>query len=124
MDKFPRYVALTVGVGFVGFGLWAFVSPRSFYDTAATFGEYHEHFIHDLGAFQIAVGAMLFLAATMRDALYAALAGATIGHGVHIASHLLDADQGRNQEATIPFLLVIGGFLLAATILRSRQIRG
>lgn len=124
MEKFPKIVAILAGIGFLAFGLWAFVAPEPFFENVARFEPYNEHFLHDIGAFQIAIGAMLLLAATMRDALYAALGGATIGQIVHIASHVMDADQGENQETTIPFLAILGGLLLVATLIRSRQIRG
>lgn len=124
MEKLPRYVAIFAGIGFLAGGLWAFVDPRSFFDSVATFGDYHEHFLHDIGAFQIGIGAMLVLVATMRDGLYAALAGATVGQAVHIAAHVMDSDQGQNQGTMIPLLGLLGGLLLVATLVRSRQIRG
>ena len=61
-------LALVVGIAFwVGFGLWAFVDPRSFYDALATFKPYNKHFLHDIGAFQIGIGAGLYAATRWRD---------------------------------------------------------
>jgi multicomponent Na+:H+ antiporter subunit D len=54
------------------------IAPTSFFEQAATFEPYNAHFIRDLGAFQIGLGAVLLLAAFSRDALLVALAGTTI----------------------------------------------
>ena len=55
--KFARYVAVAAGLFLVVFGAWAFFGPKSFFDQIATFQPYNEHLIHDIGAFQIGLGA-------------------------------------------------------------------
>lgn len=123
MEKLPRIVAILAGIGFLAGGLWAFVDARSFFDAVATFEPFNEHFLHDIGAFQIGIATTLLLAATMRDALYVALAGATVGQIVHVAAHTIDREQGQNQNTMIPLLAVLAGLMLVATIVRARQIR-
>jgi hypothetical protein len=39
--------------------LWAFLDARTFFNEVATFEPYNEHLVHDIGAFQIGIGAML-----------------------------------------------------------------
>ena len=73
-------------------GLWAFAAPRSFYDTVATFPPYNVHFVHDIGAFSIGLGAVLALASLRWSALRAALVGVGIGSTVHLVSHVVDYD--------------------------------
>jgi hypothetical protein len=86
--------ALAAGV-FVAFGLWAFLDPESFFDEAATFEPYNEHLVHDIGAFQIGIGAILALALWRRgDAIFAALGGAGVGSGFHTIAHVMDDDLG------------------------------
>jgi len=75
-------------------GAWAFVAPRSFYENVASFEPYNLHLLHDLGAFQLGLGAALLAALAWRDALLVALAGGTVGAAVHFVSHLLDRDLG------------------------------
>jgi hypothetical protein len=53
-----RYVATVLalaGAGMVAAGMWAGIAPRSFARLVAF--PYHEHFLHDLGAFQVGIGA-------------------------------------------------------------------
>jgi hypothetical protein len=75
-------------------GAWAFVAPRSFYDTVATFPPYNIHFIHDIGAFSIGLGAVIGLAMGMKrwSAPKSALMGVGIGSAVHLVSHIVDYD--------------------------------
>ena len=51
--KISKLIAVLVGLFFVGFGLWSFFAPLSFYDQIAAFGDYNRHFLHDVGAFQL-----------------------------------------------------------------------
>jgi hypothetical protein len=70
------YVATILGVAGASMlvaGIWAGAAPRSF----ARFVDfpYHEHFLHDLGAFQIGIGVTLLVALAWRDAPTVALTG-------------------------------------------------
>ncbi len=86
--------ALGAGV-FVAFGLWAFFDAQAFFDGVAEFEPYNEHFIHDIGAFQIGIGAALALALWKQsDAIFVALGGAGIGSAFHTVAHVTDHDLG------------------------------
>ena len=111
--RFARLVALLGGITLVTFGAWAFFAPRSFYDTLAVFPPYNRHFIHDVGAFQIGLGAVLLLTKYGKDALFVALAGVGIGSAVHVASHIMDRNLGGNPETDIPLLTVLTLVLVA-----------
>lgn len=118
-----RLVAVVGGLAFVGFGLWALVAPRSFFDALATFEPYNRHFLHDIGAFQVGLGAVLLLAAFPRriDGLAAALLGVGIGGLLHTIAHVLDADLGGTPATDIPSLGLLALALLAAGVARSRR---
>ncbi len=74
---------------FLGFGLWAFLDASSFFEQMAHFDPYNAHFVHDIGAFQVGIGATLAVALWRRsDALLAALAGAGIGSAFHLVAHI------------------------------------
>src|SRR5574341_1464215 len=73
---------------------WAFFGLVSFYDNVATFQPDNLHLLHDVGAFQLCIGAAVLAALRWRDGLLAALAGGTVGAAFHAWSHLMDRDLG------------------------------
>jgi hypothetical protein len=94
-------------VFFVGSGVWAFADPRSFYDNIATFEPYNRHFLHDIGAFSIGLGAAtLFALVTRWNALRVALAGLAAASVVHVISHAVDADLG-GRDSDLPGLTIV-----------------
>lgn len=121
MKGFASRIAMVAGVGFIAIGLWAFVAPSSFFDALATFKPYNRHFVHDIGSFQVGLGAVLVLAALVRDGLLVALSGVTIGSGFHVVSHLLDRNIGGKPTTDIPFFTVITLVLAAAAWVRARE---
>jgi len=118
-----RWVAALAGAAFLGGGAWAFADPRSFFDLVATFPPYNEHFLHDLGSFEVGFGAILLLAVVQTDALVAALGGVGIGTAVHAVSHALDIAQG--GRASDPWVLgVAAALLVGGAAWRWRGLRG
>ena len=92
MRNWPRVVAWVV-VGFwVLSGMWAFLAPESFYDELATFPPYNVHFIHDIGAFSVGLGAAVGLVMVMANPLRAVLIAVAIGSTLHVLSHVIDYD--------------------------------
>jgi hypothetical protein len=119
---FPRAVAVLGGLSFLASGLWAMAAPESFFDAVATFEPYNQHFVQDIGAFQIGLGAVLLLAATVRgDALAVGLVGVGIGSAAHTVSHLIGRDLGGRPELDIPLTASMSLLLLAAGLWRWRQ---
>jgi hypothetical protein len=89
-----RAAAAGIGLVVLGLGIWALVDPLSFYERLATYPPYNRHLLHDIGAFQVGVGATLFLAAFWKDALLVALVGSGTGLTLHFVSHVMDRDLG------------------------------
>jgi hypothetical protein len=116
-QRLPRIVGW-VGVVFaLGSGVWAFLAPRSFYDNIATFEPYNRHFLHDIGAFTIGLGAAMLLALVTRwDALRVALAGLAVASVVHVLSHGIDADLG-GRDTDLPGLTAVALLFVVATAL-------
>ncbi len=115
MSRTNLITALTaVGAAFfIGVGLWAFFGPRSFFDQLATFEPYNPHFLHDIGAFQVGIGAALAAALWRRtDAIFAALAGAGVGSAFHTVAHIRDNDLGGMDSD--PYVFGIAALLLLA----------
>lgn len=118
-------VAVTMLAGAInaGIGAWAFFAPPGFYDAIATFPPYNLHFTHDVGAFQLGIGAALLGALVWRDSLFVALAGATVATGFHWVSHVIDRDLGGNSSD--PWTLgVLAGLMLVGSVVRFRARTG
>jgi hypothetical protein len=100
---------------FIAFGLWSFFDPSSFFDEIANFKPYNEHFLHDIGAFQIGLGASIVFAFIWRtDALLAALAGAGVGATFHFVAHVQDYSEGDESD---PYVLgLLSAVIVAAAV--------
>jgi uncharacterized membrane protein len=118
---FVRGVAAVLGIVTVALGVWAMLSPSSFYDVVATFPPYNRHLLHDVGAFQIGIGAALLLALRWRDALVTALGAYAIGTFAHAVAHLVDRSLGgRALDAPSIAALAVLSVLALVSIQRSR----
>jgi hypothetical protein len=122
----PRGVAVALGLGFVALGVWAVIDPRSFFDGPATFAPYNQHFLQDIGAFQVGLGAVLLLAGVpaRADGLAVALVGVGVGAALHTVSHVVGRDLGGNPQTDIPTFAAMAVLLLAAGGFRWRRERG
>lgn len=125
LHRLPRAIGMIGGVSFLASGLWAMIAPESFFDAVATFEPYNQHFVQDIGAFQIGLGAVLLLAAipVRPDALTDGLVGVGIGSAAHTVSHIGGLDLGGKPEVDIPFSIAITVLLLAGGLVRWRDQR-
>lgn len=112
-DRVVRAVLLLGGGWFVAFGLWAFLSPAAFFDALAPFDPFNAHFLRDIGAFQVGLGAVLLLAAR-QGAAAAALLGVGTGAAFHAVGHVLDRDLGGTPASDIPVFTLVALVLLWA----------
>jgi hypothetical protein len=81
-------------------GIWAGIAPRSFARLVAF--PYHEHSLHDLGAFQVGIGATLLLALVWRDAPTVALSGFLTANTLQAVSHAIDLIQAAVPVICMP----------------------
>ncbi len=108
-------VVAAFGILTIALGIWALIDPSSFFDNIADWPPYNRHFIHDIGAFQVAIGAVLLFALIWRsDAVLAALGGAAIGATLHWIAHITDEDL-RGGSDTDPYLLGVVALILVLT---------
>lgn len=120
----PVAVSRITGGLLVSSGLWAMIAPRSFFKKAATFDPYNQHFIQDIGAFQIGLGAVLVLAAFVsNDALAIGLLGVGVGSTAHTMSHVVGLDLGGKPRTDIPTFAVLAALLLFTGMQRLRELR-
>lgn len=116
-DRFVGAVTGALGLVLVALGGYAWTAPTSF----ARFVDFpfHGHFLHDLGVFQLGVGAMLLFALVRRDALTVTLAGFLTTNTLHAVVHVADLDIGGSVRDP----LVLGALSLlavAALVVRLR----
>lgn len=121
--RFPRAIGVVGGLSFLASGVWAMVGPESFFDAVATFEPYNQHFVQDIGAFQVGLGAVLLLAASppRADALAVGLIVLGIGSAAHTVSYVIGRDLGGKLEVDIPFSAVLTVLLLAGGLVRWRE---
>ncbi len=106
-SKVITVITIVGALFFIGPGLWALFDPQSFADQLAPYEPFNEHYIHDIGAFQLGIGAALLAALWRRgDALFAALAGAAVGSAFHTATHFIDHDLGGKETDVAVFGVV------------------
>jgi PPOX class probable F420-dependent enzyme len=118
-------VAIVTGAGSAVAGWWALSAPRSFADAVdfplrASDGS-GDHFLHDIGAFQLGLAAALLLACVWYDVLATALAAFLVAGAVHTVNHAVDLDHGGNG-AQIALLAVVSAVVALALGVRLRQL--
>jgi len=114
-------VAITALIGLLtaGIGVWCLIDPRSFAELVGF--PAHEHFVHDVGAFQVVLGVTLLLALIWSDALATVLAGYVVANTVHTANHIVDLDLGGSALQAWA-LGAASVMLIVAFVLRLRQL--
>ncbi|MEV0649763.1 hypothetical protein AB0I28_31355 [Phytomonospora sp. NPDC050363] len=93
-DIVLKVVLAIGGLQFLVCGFWSYFWPSSFYSTIATFPPFNLHLFHDLGAFQLAVGAGSLACLVWTDVLLVGLFAGAVGTVTHAISHLVDRDLG------------------------------
>lgn len=121
-------VALLTGTGTGVAGVWCLAAPHSFaqavgFPVPAHGGgagaEAAEHFLHDVGAFQLGLAAALLLGCIWYDALLTALAAFAVAGAVHTGNHVADLGLG-GQGWQIPVIAVAALAAAAAFVVRLR----
>ncbi|GAB2987025.1 hypothetical protein GCM10027184_44560 [Saccharothrix stipae] len=121
-----RVVTVTVLIGataMIAVGLWGRLAPADFADWAGW--PHHEHFLHDAGVFQIAIGLTMLVALWWRDPITVVLTGFVFTNVFHALNHYLDrADGGRDGDwAPLLALAALGAIGLFLQRRRTRVAR-
>jgi hypothetical protein len=115
-ERFVEGVLIAGSAVFAVGGAWCFADPASFYDHVALFQPYNRHFLHDLGAFQLGLGAALALGLTAWDGRRVALWAAAVASVLHAVSHVMDSDLGGRETDSVALSLVAVLFVAAALL--------
>jgi PPOX class probable F420-dependent enzyme len=116
MRTVVRTATILFGALTAAVGVWAMVWPDSF--SAAVNFPPHRHFLHDVGAFELGIGATLLLATIWTDAVAVALAGYLVGGVAHTAAHAVDIHLGGSNGQTwlIGLLTVLAAVVLVVRL--------
>jgi uncharacterized protein YjeT (DUF2065 family) len=117
-----KVVAAAVGLVLMATGIWAFTAPRSFFEVVATYPPFNEHLLHDIGAFNLGLGAVLLLTLAWADGLLVALGGVGVGATAHALAHWWDRDLG-GSPADPWYLSAFAVVLLVAAAWRWKELR-
>lgn len=120
-DRYVRAITVIAGAGFTLFGVWAFVAPSSFFSVLATFEPYNAHFLRDVGAFQLGLGAVLLLSLTAAPARAIVLGGVGVGAAAHALGHVVDAGLGGAPTDVPTFAGLAVALLVGAWLARGRR---
>ena len=118
-ERIVRGVLVAGAAFFLFIGAWALIDPASFYAQVATFPPYNRHFLHDVGAFNLGLGAALALGLTRWPGHRVALWAAAFAAVLHAGSHFADQALGGNSSDPL-VLSLIAVALVAAAILATR----
>ncbi len=122
-----QVVVVIAGLTHLLVGLAMLLAPMWFFVTIGTFPPFNRHYTGDMGAFQLALGAGLLVAARTPARQRLLIASAAVGNLLHMLNHAYDAlisratlgywlaDTGPMLVLTLALLLVSAGWLGGAT---------
>ena len=120
-----RIDAVTAAIGLVGVtqlatGLFALLAPGAFYDALAGYPPQNDHFVMDVGSWQIALGAIALYGARRPGWRTPLLGFLALQYWLHFVPHVLDVgDSDPSWQG--PFAVVALG--LAALLLTGLFVR-
>jgi hypothetical protein len=81
----------------VALGLFQLFDPGSFFEEIGRYGAENNHYVGDVGAFTLAAGLVLLLAARYPAWRVPVLTLTAIWYGLHAINHALDVDEARTE---------------------------
>ena len=113
---------LVAGATQVLTGVWLLLDPGGFYDAVATYPPRNDHFLRDLGSWNVALGAAAIYGAR-RPAWRTPMLGLlALQYALHTVSHVIDVDDTDPESLGVVNLVAIaaGAVLLGGLFLRER----
>ena len=114
---------LVVGAASLITGAWLFLAPGSFYDVIATYPPRNDHFLRDVGSFNVALGAAAIYGARRASWRAPMLGILALQYGLHTISHLINIDDTDPKSLGVVnfVLLLVVTVVLAAFFVRERE---
>jgi hypothetical protein len=109
-------------------GLLAMIAPDTFFDDIGRYGVENSHYVGDVGAFQLAAGFGVLLAAQRRSWRVPILVVGAIWFGLHAINHAFDVGEARSDargwlDTTLLALGAVGSAWLASVAARFERER-
>jgi hypothetical protein len=89
-------------------GAMALIAPGTFFDEIGRYGVENEHYVGDVGAFVLAFGIAVLVAAQRPSWRVPVLALGAIWYGLHALNHAFDVDEARSDARGIVDTIYIG----------------
>ena len=90
MRNAAKLIAGIAAVFHLGVGLWAFAAPLSFFTDIGPYPPYNQHFIHDIGAFNLGLAAAAIAGILLTDPLVTVLTALAVAAVMHEIAHITD----------------------------------
>lgn len=103
-----RAVLVVLGVLQVASGTLALIAPGTFFDEVGRYGVENQHYVGDVGAFVLAFGIAVLIAAQRPSWRVPVLALGAIWYGLHTLNHAFDVDEARSDARGIVDTIYIG----------------
>lgn len=116
-------VLVVVGASQVLTGVIAFFAPDTFYDIVASYPPMNEHFLMDVGSWQIVLGALAVFGARRADWRAPLLGFLALQYALHLVPHLIHFDDAEKAGHAWFAAIALGAttVLLGALFLRERS---
>ena len=110
-----RAVLVVLGVIQVASGTLALVAPGTFFDEIGRYGVENQHYVGDVGAFVLAFGIAVLVAAQRPSWRVPVLVLGALWFGLHALNHAFDVDEARSDARGIvdTGYIAIGALLFA-----------
>lgn len=118
-ERTLRLTLLATAVYHVATGVLALADPGTFFEQIGRYGIENQHYVGDVGSFQLASGVALLIAAGRPSWRVPVLGFLAIWYGLHALNHAFDTGQARSDErGVLDTILLAGGALFAAWLAR------
>jgi hypothetical protein len=95
-ERTLRWTLIATAIYHVVTGLLAMVAPDTFFDDIGKYGIENSHYVGDVGAFVLAGGIGLLIAAFRPSWRVPVLGLFAIWYGLHAINHVFDTDEARS----------------------------
>jgi uncharacterized membrane protein len=121
-----RAILLVAGILQLATGLLAMIAPGTFFEEIGRYGIENLHYVGDVGAFQVAAGVGLLVAAERSSWRVPILTVGAVWLAAHAINHAFDVDEARSDARgvfdTVALALgAVGSYYLARVADRLRR---